>query len=281
MAILWDDVRYLDAIHTEGAVGGAARALGVSVSTVYRRVAALEEALGTPCLARAGGTELLTPAGRTLAAAGRSSRRAITRAIGEIEEREGARDGVVSVTTVEGLFPLLVDPIAEVQREHGLRVTLYLGDSGPSVRDREVDVAVGVMKRPPPGCWGRRLARLPYAVFGTPEAIAREPEPAWITRSFDASYAPEAAWERDHVPRSAASAPFAALVALVAKGLGVGLMPRAIAAQHPNLVEWTGHGASTAKLQRSTWLLTHPDLRKSPRVVTLMRALSRHFRRVL
>jgi hypothetical protein len=50
-----------------------------------------------------------------------------------------------------------------------------LGDRGPSVRDREVDVAVGIMRRPPPGCWGRRVAPLRYAVFGTRAARFSDP----------------------------------------------------------------------------------------------------------
>lgn len=281
MAILWDDVRYLETIHAEGSVSGAARALGVSPSTVYRRVAVLEGALGAPCLVRAPGPVSLTPAGLTIAEAGRVTRRTMARATGEVRTREGALDGEVSLTTVDGLFPFLVEPIAELYARHGLRVTLHLGDTGPSVRDREVDVAIGVMRRPPAGCWGRRLGRLPYAVFGTREAIARAPEPAWVTRSFDESYSPEAAWEREHVRTIAARAPFAALVVLVAQGVGVGLMPRPIAAQYPQLHEWTGHPGSVARLERTAWLLTHPDLKKTQRVLALMDALTRRFKAIL
>jgi DNA-binding transcriptional LysR family regulator len=280
MTILWDDVRYLESIHAEGSVGGASRALGISPSTVYRRIAALELAVGTPCLVRAPGPVALTAAGATLADAGRATRRTMARAAGEIRAREGALDGEVSLTTVNALFPFLIDPITTLQRDHGLVVTLHLGDSGPSVREREVDVAIGVMRRPPPGCWGRRLGRLPYAVFGTREAIARRPVPGWVTRSFAETYAPEAAWERLHAGPVVARAPFAELVALVAAGVGVGLMPRAIAAPHRALCEVPVE-ASTAKLERTVWLLTHPDLRKTARVALLMRAIAGRFERVL
>ncbi len=55
MNIVWEDVRYLEAVGRTGSVGEAARELGVSASTVYRRVGALESAVGHPCLARGPG----------------------------------------------------------------------------------------------------------------------------------------------------------------------------------------------------------------------------------
>ena len=274
MDLLWDDVRMLDAIETEGSVPAAARALRVSVSTVYRRIAALEAGIGAPCISRTPGPVALTDAGRTLAEAGRTSRRAIARATSELRARETALEGEVSLTTVEALAPFVVAPIAEVHRAHGVRVSLHLGDRGPSVRDREVDVAVGIMRRPPPGCWGRRIARLPYAVFGTREVVQAS-APPWVTRSAELDHTPEATWERAHATPVAARAPFTALVLLAAAGVGLGLMPRAIAAQHRTLV--AHETVHAIRLERSVWILTHADLRKRPRVSALMDALARSF----
>jgi hypothetical protein len=98
------------------------------------------------------------------------------------------------------------------------------------VRQREVDVAVGVMKRPPQGCWGRKLLQLPSAVFATKDA-----------------------------------------------GLGLCLMPRLLASRHPGLVEVKDYAHLMAPLERTVWLLTHPDQRKTPRVVALMNALTEAF----
>ena len=166
----------------------------------------------------------------------------------------------------------------DLTARHPLRVTLALGDSGPSVRDREVDVAIGVMQRPPPGCWGRRLGQLPYGVYGTAEVLARKPEPLWVTRALTESYSPESAWERAHASQAATRAPFDALVSLVAGGVGLGLIPRVIAGLHPQLVEVKEHRARVASLERTAWILTHPDLRKTPRVKVLRDELTKRVR---
>lgn len=281
MSILWEDVRYLEAVARAGGVGGAARELGVSVSTVYRRIAVLEASVGCPCLSRGPGASVLTETGAILAQVGHRMRKALAEVTGQVHARETEITGEVSLTTVEALLPLLVDPIAELTTRHPLRINLILADTGPSVRDREVDVAIGVMQRPSPGCWGVRLGKLPYGVFGTAAAARREPEPLWVARALSERSSPESAWEREHVTRVAARAQFSALVSLVAGGVGVGLIPRALAALHPQLVELPEYRERVASLERTAWLLTHPDLRKTPRVRTLMAALTRQFRAAL
>lgn len=277
MSVLWDDVRYLEAIERTGSVADAARELGVSVSTVYRRVAALESDAGYLCLVRGPGPAVLTEPGLALALVGRRTRKALSEASGAVRARETEIAGEVSLTTVDALLPFLLDPIAELTARYPVQVTLHLGDSGPSVRDREVDVAIGIMRRPPPGCWGRRIRRIPSGVFGTREAIARKPAPRWVVRALSERHSPESAWEREHATDVAARASFGEMVALVARGIGLGLMPAMIAALHPQLVEVTSYRASLAALDRTAWLLTHPDQRKTPRVVALMNALAKGF----
>jgi len=281
MTILWDDLRYLEAVARAGSVGGAARELGVSASTVYRRIAILEGAIGVPCLERGQGASGLTETGAMLAQVGLRTRKAIADVTGQVQAQATEIIGEVSLTTVEALLPFLVDPITELTTRYPLRINLVLADTGPSVRDREVDVAIGVMKRPPAGCWGVRLGKLPYGVFGTAEAAAREPEPHWVVRALSERSSPESAWEREHVPRFAARAQFSALVSLVAGGVGVGLIPRPLAALYPQLVEVVAYRERVAPLERTAWLLTHPDLRKTPRVRALMDALTQRFRAAL
>jgi molybdate transport repressor ModE-like protein len=281
MTIAWEDVRYLEAVGRTGSVGEAARELDVSASTVYRRIGALESAVGHPCLVRGPGAAVLTETGAELAQVGRRTRKEISGVMGRTRAQETAIAGEVSLTTVAALLPFLVEPIGDITARHPLRVTLALGDSGPSVREREVDVAIGVMQRPPPGCWGRRLGKLPYGVYGTAEVLARKPEPLWVTRALTESYSPESAWERAHAIQAATRAPFDALVSLVAGGVGLGLIPRAIAGLHPQLVEVKEHRARVASLERTAWILTHPDLRKTPRVKALMDELTKRFRAVL
>lgn len=271
--IQWDDLRCLEAIERSNKVGVAARELGMSLSTLYRRIAALEAQVGEPCLVR-GGDGTLTEVGLMLARVGRKTRTSLAEVQAFINDRETRVMGEVSLTTVPSLLPFIQAPLQALTTEHpGLHVTLHLGDNGPSVRDREVDVALAITPRPPAGCWGRRLTRLPAAVFGTAEALAHEPH-RFVVRALDERSSPESAWERTHAKNIAARAAFFALVDLCAQGVGLGLMPRALAARHPQLIEVPAYADSVADLERTVWLLTHPDRRRTPRIAALMDALS-------
>ena len=67
----WDDLRYLEAMARGGSAAAAARELNVAVSTVYRRLGALEEDVGGPCVVRGADGVVLTDAGHALLDAAR------------------------------------------------------------------------------------------------------------------------------------------------------------------------------------------------------------------
>ena len=62
----WNDLRYFLAVAREGSTLAAGRALRTSQTTVARRVAALERALGLPLFEKRQAGYVLTPAGEEL-----------------------------------------------------------------------------------------------------------------------------------------------------------------------------------------------------------------------
>jgi len=62
----WNDLRHFLAVAREGSTLAAGRALHVSQTTVARRIAALEEALGFPLFDKRQAGYTLTPAGEQL-----------------------------------------------------------------------------------------------------------------------------------------------------------------------------------------------------------------------
>jgi|GEM_PF-1082989 len=273
MNISWDDVRLLEAIERHGNLKAAARELGLSVSTLYRRIGAAEDVLGEPCLLRGSEGEL-TEVARTLAGVGRKTRALLAEVVADKRAQDASVTGTVSVTTVAALESFIRGAIASVLRAHpGLQVELHLGDSGPSVRDHEVDIAISIVPRPPAGCFGRRLARLGYGVYGTGPALSSTP-PQFVAQVPTGS--PECAWEARTAKHVVARAPFHALVELCAAGVGLGLMPRIIGERH-GLVRVPAWDTSTARLARTVWILVHPDRRKVPRIAAVMGALSAGF----
>ncbi len=275
--LTWDDLRYLEALSRTGKVSAAARDQGVSQSTFYRRIAELEQHTGQLCIERSRtAPPSLTAFGRTLAEVGRETREGLQRAVSRMRERENTVAGEVTLTTVIGLLPLIQQPLAALAHRHPeLQVSLHLGDDGPSVRNRQVDVALSVVQRPPQGCWGRKVYTMTSGVFGTREAVAATPR-RWVLRALQEATQPDFAWEQAHAGACGLRAPFHAMVNLCAAGAGLVLMPHILARQHPQLVEAQGF-SELKSLDRHVWLLTHPDQRTTPRVVALMKALTSAF----
>lgn len=275
----WDDLRYLESLARLRDVGAAARELEVSASTLYRRIAALEANVGARCLTRTAGPTELTEAGRELAEGARRMREALTRTVGDVRRRDESLAGSVSLTTVEGMAPLIAAPLRALRETHpDLRVDLLLSDRGPSVRRREVDVAISIVERPPAECWGTRLFRFDYAVFGT-EAVLASQRPSWIVLTDANATTPEAKWEAQHAMSVAvATANRGAFLAFVREGVGLGLLPRPLAALYPELVEDTSRREGLRALDRVAWVLTHEAHRKSPRIAALTKTLTSHFR---
>lgn len=271
----WDDLRYLEALTRHGSAAAAARELGVAVSTVYRRLGALEESLGGPVVVRGAEGVVLTDAGRVLVDV---ARRTAVEVGAARQMATGDRErvaGVVGLTTVEGYIPLLERPLTELADQHPeLRIDLHIAHAGPSVRRREVEVAIAVVPNPPPELWGRKLAPIEFSVFGTAPEVARSPR-RWVVCGPPLEHIAEAEFERAHAEQvSVATGSRLAMLALVRGGAGVALLPRAIAERTPELVEVEDFASETASLTRDAWLLTHPDNRNDGRVRALMAVLA-------
>lgn len=268
----WDDLRFLEAVERHRSVAHAARELGVAPSTVYRRVAELEREVGAPCLVRGETPATLTDTGRALAALARQVQGSL-RAIGQEHAQARERiEGHVSLTTVEGFLPFLIEPWRTLARRHPeLTLELHLSDQGPSVWRREVDLAIAVLADPPEGLIGRRLQPVRYGVFGTAPQVA-DSRSKWVLGAPEQS--PHGVFERALAGARVAMTTTTrhAAVAFVREGLGVGLLPRRIAALH-DLVEREGIDGLDA-LDRPVWLLTHPELRDVARVRAVMDVLS-------
>jgi molybdate transport repressor ModE-like protein len=85
----WNDLRLVLAIFREGTLSGAARSLGVTHSTVFRRLGAIEDRVGARLFERFRDGYAPTPAGET--AAGSAARLEVE--VLTLERRLSARSG--------------------------------------------------------------------------------------------------------------------------------------------------------------------------------------------
>lgn len=111
-------LRVLLAVYDHGGYTRAARALGVSQSTVSETVAALERALGTALVRRAGTRVALTPAGEALLGPAREMLGLAARARERVAEASRAAQVTVTIGANESVSSYLLPAhLAELRRE--------------------------------------------------------------------------------------------------------------------------------------------------------------------
>lgn len=265
------------AILRQGSFSGAALVLGVEQSTVSRRVAALEAALGGALFDRA-------PAGprpTELALELRDHAERVEREVQQLLDQAGAHHGVVAgrvrLATTESfavhmLIPHLLAPLRALHPE--LRVDLILGERAADLSQREADLALRFFRPSEGDLVAKRIAQTPSAVIAHERYLARvQPGPAgpsaeqldWIV--LDHPHAMQGATEqllaRAGVEPLLRTTSHMAQVEAVRAGLGVGLLARSLLRVDPGLrVIELGIEGPTLEL----WLVAPRSLSKLPRV---------------
>src|SRR3954470_10298072 len=273
----WNDLKYFLAIARHHSTIAAGKALGLSQSTVQRRLIKLERAIGQPLVKRHPSGYRLTQFGEELL----PHAERIEAAVIDFERRVNgeAHDltGVIRVTCPEPIIGRMTKSalIERFQTHHPkLRVEFVTSDRYLDLTKGEADVAFRSGDTDDE-LVGRKLAESLWAVYASRSYIARhgKPErPEDLSRhllvGLDESMSKHrtAIWLKDIAPdatMSARSNSVLGLVASVKSGVGVGPLPTALGDAEGELVRVMG---PIPELTRSWRILTHPDLRRAPRI---------------
>src|SRR5271156_1316427 len=179
----WDEFRLVKSIAEARSLVGAAETLGVNHSTVFRRLAAVEAAVGARLFERARAGYEPTAAGEEMIALATT----MAESVQEFERRVAGRDvkptGELTVT-VPGAVGLHLMPgiVAEFRAQHpGVVVALILSNQMLDLSRRDADVAIRLTNDPPETLVGRRICTGRWAVYrrrdtaGGAEADTTEP----------------------------------------------------------------------------------------------------------
>ena len=266
----WDDYRLFLAIAQAGTLSGAARLLGVTHSTVFRRLAGFEDRLGVRLFER-------LPSGYALTAAGEAMLQATTRIddeIAAIRRRVTGQDqrlsGQVRITATDMLAIGLLPPhLAAFRREWPeIELELLVSDMRFDLTRREADVALRLGNPLQETLVGRRVGRLAFGVYAsaalgahvTGDLAAQN----WI--GFGSGHAPLrrmlAEWLPGLHPQFRTNS-ISAAVAAARAGIGLAPLPCAIADPDPELVRVAPFPGD---FRLDLWLLTHEDLRHTARI---------------
>jgi DNA-binding transcriptional LysR family regulator len=286
-ALEWDDLRCVLEIARAGSLSGAARALAVEHSTVFRRLNAIEKRLGVRLFERTRHGYVPTASGELTASAARAMEvevLGIERRILGADERLA---GVVRLATSElfagYLLPAVLKPFLNSHPQ--IEIEVDATSRAVDLTRREADLALRATLAPPDDLIGREVGELRYAVYG-----ARGIEPAshstfdglpWLGFDDSMAYLAIARWQRAQSVSKPARVRFSSLASMLqaaVEGLGVAILPLFAADQHTSLARLSG---VLDQPRMRLWVLNHRDVRSNARVIALSRHLAREIPRVL
>jgi DNA-binding transcriptional LysR family regulator len=175
----WDDLRYALAIARAGTLSGAAEALGVSHTTVGRRIRALEEGLGVRLFDATPEGFQPTEAGADLVAVAERMETDSLALEGRILGRDARWTGALRVSVMELVFRAFRGAfVSFLERYPGVDLTITATDDAVSLARREADVVLRLTNQPPEGLVGRKVGRLQFAPYAARSLVARIGEEA-------------------------------------------------------------------------------------------------------
>ncbi len=273
----WAALPVIAAVARAGTLRGAAKAIGVSHSTVHRQLAAAEAALGSALFVRrSDGRHELTPAGQDAFDTAESVDELVTGMERRVQGRDLELAGPLHVTMPAMFLPVLwPDLAAFADRYRQIDLSVTAGFVYADLAQREADVALRIVDQPSPELVGRRLAMAAVGIYGSRSYLATRPPRTPLAKHDFIGWAQPttalARWIRDHVASARVRARIAGdwqLEGAVSAGIGVTLVACALGDFH---ADWR-RLRLVPELTAPLWLLSHRDLRATAR----MRAFRDH-----
>jgi len=272
----WNDLKYLLAVARHQSTTAAGKALRVSQSTVHRRLAELERRLGRQLVSRHSTGYRLTEFGESLLPVAMQ----VESGIHDLERRVtgAARDvsGLLRVTCPEPIVYKLTQS-GFIDRFHAryprLRIELVTSDRYLDLAKGDADVALRSGDTDD-DLVGRKIADSVWAVYASRGYVERHGKPHsagdlgnHLLVGFDETMAKHrvSKWLNQVAPDAkivARNNSVLGLLYAVKAGVGIGALPTAIADGEPELERIL----DAPELTRSWRVLSHTDLRRTPRV---------------
>ncbi|AOE86627.1 LysR family transcriptional regulator [Pseudomonas sp. TCU-HL1] len=277
------DLALVLALVRGGTLARAAGQLRVDVSTVFRSLRRLEQALGSVLFEKSRAGYLPNAAAQLLAQQAELAEKALEAARLGLEQGREAVSGTLRLTCTDAvLHGLLLPALAHFMPAYpALELELTTSNDFANLSRRDADVALRLTTSPPGHLVGRSLGAVPYMLCASRDYLARQTEadPArmtWIAPDDFLPNQPSVVWRRqrfpDVQPSYRCNSVFS-VAQLVRAGLGVAALPEFLVRgeQGIQVLESDLPGCASA-----LWLLTRPDCRALRAVTTLFEELGRH-----
>ena len=271
----WDDFRYVKAIADTRSLAGAAEALAVNHSTVFRRLGQIEQQLGSRLFERGRTGYALTACGEQMVELAERMGDEIVTFERKVTGHDLRPFGELRVTTSEMVLLHILNHILVGFRRAYPEIMLDVVASNQrlNLSKRDADVAVRAIYQNPDPLAGRKIARIAWAVYGPHTLAAEAFDPVidgrqrdWLAFADHVSIARAMKWLKDRVGEKRIVYKANTMIGLAeaaAGGMGMALLPCYVGAATPGLAQLS---PPLPELEGELWLITHPDLRNTARV---------------
>lgn len=272
----WDHLRTFESVSRLGSLTAAAKALGVSQSTVSRQLKLLEARAGSPLLLR-DTPVTLTPRGTELLAAVAPMIEAALAAESALDDRPELH-GTVSVTTVGELLRwALVPALPDFYARHPRLSLRVLADNRvSSLAAGDADIALRFVRPQRGDLVARKIHTEHYGLFASRE-LELHPEVPWLglagsLAEIDEQQHAERAFA-DRAPRLLVE-DLESLGMAVRDEVGVAVLPRGFGARLRDVVEVEAAAVGAVDIgpvpSRALWMVVHGSKARVPKVRAVM-----------
>ncbi|PLW66938.1 LysR family transcriptional regulator [Pseudohalioglobus lutimaris] len=281
----WDDIKVFLALARKGSAKSASQVLGVSKSTVTRRLDDLEGALKTHLFDRTPDGYRMTAAAEQLLPTAEHIEELILAAERRVHGEDQHLEGPIRVTLPDSeVMGRLMKRLAQFAQEYpGIELEISASTEALDLSRREADIAVRVMPagtKPPDYLIGRHLSPLSASTY-VHRDLLREDNPEDVSHLQWIGKAPAGQKEEwlKHTnlpdnPVRHAILDLSLVVGAVRAKMGMAFMPCLFATDHDEIVQVPG--AITVH-HSDIWVLTHKDLRLSARLRALREVIADEF----
>ena len=291
MSWSWDHIRFFLALAEHGTLSSAAKSLGVSHSTVQRRVRSFEEELQTHLFDHTNQGYAFTTAGNSLFSEALKMRVTMENISREITGVDKKIEGEVSITSTDTLTSFIIPRIvAEIKADYpSLKFVVRTENSLSNISHRESDIAVRTGLEPPENLIGRKVGEIRFAMAASPAYIASHGLNAFpdnvADNSFillDESFAHTTFYQwldkrlQTMANNVTITSSFISAAALAKAGVGIALLPHYMLNQEADLVELEVNNSIP---KSDLWVLSHVDLRDVEKIRVVRQRLHKELSR--
>ena len=278
----WSDLRLILAMARAGTMAKAADALSVNTTTIFRRLRALDRSAGSPLFEREADFYRPTELGRALLSIAERTENDLLAVEISAAAGDPSLGGTIKLTSTRDIAGVLLVPLLAAFRRQHREIVVEL-DSDDRIFDlnrREADMAVRPTLQPPTNMVGVRIGPLAVTAYATPGLLASNEieHLPWIGWGGTLGPKAEEYWLQDRIRPGAIAFrcnDFRDRLSAVKEGIGAGLLPCFLGDAELGLVRVVD---PPGDLRSELWVMSHPDLRRSPRISMLTQFLARELR---